>query len=77
VERNVRATEWVPRVAIAVGVASGALGAPKWLRIGLYGLSVAALATVATQYCPINAALMRRSDARARWTTLRTHRVQA
>jgi hypothetical protein len=74
--RNVTSAEWVPRVAIAVGVASGALGAPKWLRIGLYGLAVATLATVALQYCPINAVLMRGSEGRDGWTTLRTHRVQ-
>jgi hypothetical protein len=76
VVRNVRPRERVPRVAIAIALAAGASRAPRWLRLPLYGLAAEMLATVAMEYCPVNAMLGRGLEER-KWTTLRTNRVEA
>ena len=76
-QRNVTASERTPRLALAVAASIVALATPGRLLKGLILASAAGmLATVATGYCPINAALDA-SDAEApHWRTLKTFRVE-
>ena len=73
---NVSASERTPRLVIAF--ATGVVGAfaPSLLLRGLLtGTAFAILATVATGYCPINAALDESGAETPHWRTLRVHRV--
>ena len=73
---NVSASERTPRlvIAIAAGVAA-ALAPGSFIRSVLVGCAAAMLATVATGYCPINAALDG-GDRQPQWRTLKTYRVE-
>jgi hypothetical protein len=74
---NVSAAERTPRIiiALAAGVAAAWTSNPA-LKGVLVGAAAAMLATVATGYCPINAAGRKSDAADARWRTLRTFRVE-
>jgi len=74
---NVSASERTPRIAIALtaGIA-GALAPSLLLRGLLTGAAIAMLTTVATGYCPINAALDGGNAETPHWRTLKTHRVE-
>jgi DUF2892 family protein len=76
-ERNVSASERTPRlvIALAAGVA-GAIAPGLLLKGVLTGAAAALLATVATGYCPINAALEDGHDDTPHWRTLKTYRVE-
>ena len=76
-ERNVSASERTPRlvIALAAGVAA-ALAPSLLLKAVLIGSATAMLATVATGYCPINAALDARDVEAPHWRTLKTYRVE-
>jgi hypothetical protein len=75
---NVSASERVPRIVMAIAVGIGALFATRILLKGLLaGTAATILATVATGYCPINAALQNSDSAAPRWRTLKTYRVDA
>jgi hypothetical protein len=78
VEPNVSTRERTPRLVMALAAGVAAAFAPSVMLKGfLLGSAAAMLATVATGYCPINAALVH-SDAEAPgWRTLKTHRVEA
>ena len=77
-ETNISATERTPRIvlALAAGVAA-ALASRVMLKGLLLGSAAAMLATVATGYCPFNAALKDSDTEAAHWRTLKTHRVEA
>ena len=76
VERNVSREERTPRVLIAVGAALAAAAAPTIaLKTALLAASGILLTTVATGYCPLNAALGR-GEPEAEWQTIRTWRVE-
>ena len=74
---NVSASERTPRlvVTVAAGVAA-ALTSSLALKAFLLGGSAAMLATVATGYCPINAALDGGDRNAPQWRTLKTFRVE-
>jgi len=74
---NVSSSERTPRlvIALAAGVA-GALAPTLLLKGVLTGAAVALLATVATGYCPITAALEETNAETPHWRTLKTHRVE-
>jgi Protein of unknown function (DUF2892) len=75
---NVSVSERTPRIVLALtaGIA-GACAPGLWLKGLLTGAAVAMLATVATGYCPINAALNGENSETPHWRTLKTHRVEA
>jgi hypothetical protein len=76
-EANVSASERTPRLVIALAAGVGAALAPGSFVRGLLVAGAAAmLATVATGYCPVNAAL-NDGDRQPQWRTLRTYRVEA
>jgi Protein of unknown function (DUF2892) len=74
---NVSTSERTPRlvIAAAAGVAA-ALSSSFALKAFLIGSAAAMLATVATGYCPINAALDRGDGDAPQWRTLKTFRVE-
>jgi hypothetical protein len=76
-ETNISASERTPRIVLALAAGVAAALAPGVMLKGLLlGSAAAMLATVATGYCPLNAAL-EDSDAEApHWRTLKTHRVE-
>jgi hypothetical protein len=75
---NVSASERTPRIVIALAAGIAGACAPSLLLKSLWtGAAVAVLTTVATGYCPINAALDGRNTETPRWRTLKTHRVEA
>jgi 4-hydroxybenzoate polyprenyltransferase len=77
---NVPDTQHVPRIAMAVAAAVGAVFVgTTWLKTGLFATAAGLLASVATGYCPLNAAIDRREDAQTppHWRTLKTYRVEA
>ena len=75
-ESNVSASERTARLVVALAAGVGATLAPGLLTKSiLLAGATAMLATVATGYCPINAALDN-SDPQPRWRTLKTHRVE-
>jgi hypothetical protein len=56
--QNVTTDQHIPRIVIAVAAGVGAaLIANTWMRSGLYAAAVGLLASVATGYCPLTAAL--------------------
>jgi heme O synthase-like polyprenyltransferase len=79
--QNVTADQHVPRLAMAVAAGVGAAVAPRvWLKTSLFAAAAGLLASVATGYCPITAALDRGGDnsmSDASWRTLKTYRVHA
>ena len=62
-------------IALAAGLA-GAFAPSLLLKGLLTGAAVAMLTTLATGYCPINAALDGGNTETPRWRTLKTHRVE-
>ena len=77
VETNVSTRERTPRLVMVLAAAVGAAFAPSVVLKGfLLGSAAAMLATVATGYCPINAALLHGGATAPGWRTLRTHRVE-
>jgi hypothetical protein len=76
-ERNVDASEYVPRILIAL---AAGLGAAFVRHPAARGLLLAAggglLSTVALSYCPCNALLGRTAE-ESEWRTLKTWRVEA
>jgi hypothetical protein len=75
---NVPTSERTPRIAIALAAAAAAAFAPGlWLKSVLLGSSAAMLATVATGYCPVTAAVADTGAEPPHWRTLRVHRVEA
>jgi hypothetical protein len=75
---NVSTSERTPRIAIALAAGIAGAFAPSLLLKGLLtGAAVAVLTTVATGYCPINAALDGPNTEMPHWRTLKTHRVEA
>jgi hypothetical protein len=76
-ESNVSASERTPRlvIALAAGVAA-ALAPGLLLKSILLAGATAMMATVATGYCPINAALTDRELEAPHWRTLKTYRVE-
>jgi hypothetical protein len=80
--QNVYSDERLPRIGLAVAAGVAAVFAPTRLRTGLLGLAAGLVASVATGYCPLKAALsgrraLNRGDAETAWRTLKTSRVQA
>ena len=79
--QNVSADQYVPRIAAAVAAGVGAALVPAtWLKTGLYAAAAGLLASVASGYCPINAALNEknaRHEEEPHWRTLKTYRVEA
>ena len=76
-ESNISASERTPRLVIALAAGVGAALAPGLFIRGLLVAGGAAmLATVATGYCPVTAAL-NDGDRQPQWRTLKTHRVEA
>jgi len=74
---NVSASERAPRIVIALTAGIAGALAPSLLLKGLLtGAALAMLTTVATGYCPINAALDSGSAEAPHWRTLKTHRVE-
>jgi len=75
---NVSASERTPRIVIALAAGLAGAFAPSLLLRGLLtSAAVAMLTTVATGYCPINAALEGGTIETPHWRTLKTHRVEA
>jgi hypothetical protein len=75
---NVSASERTPRIVIALAAGlAGAFAPSLLLKALLAGTAVAVLTTVATGYCPINAALDEGNAEAPHWRTLKTHRVEA
>ena len=75
---NVSASERTPRIVISLAAGIASTFAPSLVLKGLLmGAAVAMLATVATGYCPINAALDEGNAETPHWQTLKTHRVEA
>jgi hypothetical protein len=75
--QNVSADQRIPRIAIAIAAGVGAALAPAaWLKTGLLAASAGLLASVATGYCPINAAMEPGEEPQPRWRTLKTYRVE-
>jgi len=75
---NVSASERTPRIVIALAAGLAGAFAPSLLLRGLLtSAAVAMLTTVATGYCPINAALEGGTTETPHWRTLKTHRVEA
>jgi hypothetical protein len=73
---NIEDTERTPRLAVAIAAGAAAFMAPGFLLKGLLLTgATAVLATVATGYCPVKAALGERDLEEAHWRTLKTHRV--
>ena len=74
---NVAASERSPRlvVAAAAGVAAVLVPGFLWKGLCLAG-ATAMLATVATGYCPLNAALDERHGDAPHWRPLKTFRVE-
>ena len=76
-ESNVAASERTPRLVIALAAAVAATVAPGLvLKSLLVAGATAMVATVATGYCPINAALHDRDAEGVQWRTLKTYRVE-
>jgi hypothetical protein len=76
-EPNVSASERTPRLVIALAAGVAAALAPGLLLKGiLLAGATAMMATVATGYCPITAALTDREPAEPHWRTLKTYRVE-
>jgi hypothetical protein len=74
---NVSSSERTPRLVIALAAGLAGALAPGLLFKGVFtGMAVAMLATVATGYCPINAALEETNAETLHWRTLKTHRVE-
>ena len=76
---NVPPSEYRPRLVMALATALGAALAPTLVLKGLLtGATGGILLTVATGYCPLNAAIR---DGRPvdvpKWRTLRSHKVEA
>ena len=75
-ETNVSTSERTPRLVMALAAGVAAAWAPGVLLKGvLVGSAAAFMATVATGYCPINAALDDCEAEAPRWRTLKTYRV--
>jgi hypothetical protein len=77
--QNVPAEQHIPRIAAAVAAGIGAALVPAaWLKTGLFAAAAGLLASVATGYCPLTAALdSANADAEPQWRTLKTYRVEA
>ena len=78
--RNVSADQHIPRIAMAIAAGVGASFAPSaWAKTGLFATAAGLLASVASGYCPITAALDSRGDNQdePHWRTLKTYRVEA
>jgi hypothetical protein len=76
VKSNIRPSQVIPRVLVAVGLATIGAVVPGALRRSfLMGGAAALLATVATGYCPINAALDQVVPDEPHWRTIKTYRV--
>jgi hypothetical protein len=76
--QNVSADQRIPRIAMAIAAGVGAALAPAvWLKTGLFAASAGLLASVATGYCPINAAMESGEQPQPQWRTLKTYRVEA
>jgi hypothetical protein len=74
---NVSASERTPRLVIALAAGIAGVFAPGLLLKGLLtGAAAAMLATVATGYCPINAARDESNAETPHWRTLKTYRVE-
>ena len=75
---NFAESEMAPRIVVAIGAGMAATLAPGLLLKGLFLASATALlATVATGYCPITAALDERDANTPQWRTLKAYRVEA
>jgi hypothetical protein len=75
--QNVKPSEALPRVVIAIAAGTAAAWAPKVsLKALLLGVAGGMLATVATGYCPVNTLTRRRTVERPTWRTLRSWRVE-
>ena len=76
-ESNVSASERTPRLVIALAAGVAATLAPgRLLKSILLAGATAVMATVATGFCPITAALTRREREEPHWRTLKTYRVE-
>ena len=75
-KRNVHSDEQIPRIGLAAAAGIASLWVPTWLKTGLLGMAAGLLASVATGYCPVKAALTQDVE-EPTWTTLKTNRVQA
>lgn len=77
--QNVPADQHIPRIAMAVAAGVAAALVPSTvLKTGLFAAAAGLLGSVATGYCPINAALGRENDSdEPHWRTLKTYRVEA
>jgi hypothetical protein len=73
---NIRESERGPRILLAIGVGAIAALVPGLMSRGvLLGGAAALLATVATGYCPVNAALDEGEKDAPHWRTIKTYRV--
>jgi hypothetical protein len=76
--QNVPAEQQIPRIAMAVAAGVSAAMIPGALaKAGLLGVAAGLLASVATGYCPLTAALSRDSTDAPTWRTLKSFHVEA
>jgi hypothetical protein len=77
--QNVSSDQYVPRIVMAVAAGVGAAVVPAaWAKTGLFAAAAGLLASVATGYCPITAAVSRQEpEEPPHWHTLKTFQVQA
>jgi DUF2892 family protein len=76
--QNVSAEQQIPRIAIAAAASVGAAMVPRtWAKTGLFAVAAGLLASVATGYCPITAALNGANPDAPDWRTLKSFRVEA
>lgn len=76
--QNVPAEQQIPRIAMAAAAGVGAALIPGvWAKTGLFAAAAGLLASVATGYCPLTAALNGGQPDTPEWRTLKSFRVEA
>jgi hypothetical protein len=76
--QNVPAEQEIPRIAMAAAAGVGAAMIPGALaKAGLFAVAAGLLASVATGYCPLTAALSGDSTDPPTWRTLKSFHVEA
>jgi hypothetical protein len=76
--QNVSSDQYAPRIVMALAAGVGAAFIPGTLaKTGLFAAAAGLLASVATGYCPVTAAVARQEPEEApHWHTLKTYQVQ-
>jgi hypothetical protein len=76
--QNVPAEQEIPRIAIAAAAGVGAAMIPgAFVKAGLFAVAAGLLASVATGYCPLTAALSDDRTEAPTWRTLKSFHVEA